>query len=335
MARRAGVSPMTVSRVLHDNPSVSDDNRRKVITAVEELGYRRNEVARSLRLGRAPDLVGLLVANLANPFYSAVALGVESTLSDHGIRVMVANTAEQVDHERKAIADLVSRRIDGIIVLPAGNEHTHLDPVRLETPIIFAASQPSGVDADAVLLDDFNGTRLATARLLAAGHRRIGFLGLPPAAWTGAERFRGFCAAFDEAGLEFDARYDRRPLRTVAAAEKATMDLLSQVDPPTALFCANNRLTIGAFRVLRARDQRVDLVGFDDFELADTLGIPLTIVAYDPMEIGRQAARLLLDRLGRGSDDRDAPPRRLVIPTTIIYYGQAVESHHPPSSEEN
>jgi LacI family transcriptional regulator len=324
VADHAGVSAMTVSRVLHGGAGVSERTRVRVLAAVEELGYHRNEVARSLRLGRNTGLIGLVVTNLGNPFYSQLALGVEEVLGGRGIRSVLGSTGDDVERERTMVADLVARRVDGMIVVPAGSDHSHLDPVRLRgAPVVLAARPPAGPPLDCVLVDDFAGARAATQRLVDAGHTRIGFLGLPPATWTGSERFRGFSAALDAAGLKLPDRYVRRAGREVGFAERATTELLGLRQPPTALFSANNRITIGAFRAIRAAGTGTALAGFDDFELADALGMPLTIVGYDAAEIGRQAARLLLDRLRPDSPDAvgpDEPPRRVIIPTHLVDY---------------
>lgn len=326
VAARAGVSPMTASRVLRDDPRVTEQTRERVLAAVDALGYRRNELARNLRLGRTSGLVGLVVTNLANPFYSQLALGVEAIASERGLKVMLGNTAEDVQRERRLVEEFASRRVDGLIVVPAGADHSHLTPARLgRLPVVLGARPPSNIAADCVLVDDFGGAREGTARLIAHGARRIGFLGLPLSAWTGSERFRGFSVALDEAGLTLDERYVRRNQRTIASAEAAALEVLSLDDPPDSFFCANSRNTLGAFRAISATGSRQALAGFDDFEMADVLGLPLIVVAYDPEELGRQAARLLLDRMDRDPGEADSPPRRVVIPTKVVEYGMAEE----------
>ncbi|HEY6738387.1 MAG TPA: LacI family DNA-binding transcriptional regulator, partial [Actinopolymorphaceae bacterium] len=307
--------------------------RDRVLVAVEELGYRRNEVARNLRLGGTSGLVGLVVTNLANPFYSQFALGVEAVVAQNGLQVVLANTGEDVERERRLVAELAARRVDGMIVVPAGSDHTHLDPQAPgAVPVVLGARPPSNVPLDCVLVDDFGGAREATAGLVAAGHSRIGFLGLPPSVWTSSERFRGFGVALEEAGVDLDERYVRLRQRTIPAAEEAATDLLRSRRPPTALFCANSRNTLGAFRAVSRLGTDTALAGFDDFELADVLGIPL-IVAYDPRELGRRAAELLVRRMGeqrQASTERGASgtsqappelsPQRIVVPTTVVRY---------------
>lgn len=322
VAARAQVSPMTVSRALREDVGVSAATRERVLAAVASLGYRPNEAARNLRLGRSDGLIGLVVTNLANPFYSQLALGLEAALAEQGMRVMLGNSGEDPARERQLVHDFASRRLDGIVVVPASHDHRHLAADQLGgMPVVLAASPPVKIGVDAVLLDDFGGTWEATRQLIAAGHRRIAFLGLPAATWTGSERYRGYCAALEEAGIPVDDRYSAHRQRDVAAAEQATGQLLELPDPPTAIFAANNRNTIGAYRAIRARGAEVTLAGFDDFELADLLGLPLTVVAYDPRELGREAAGLLGDRIAGLRRGQDLPPRRIVIPTKLVEYG--------------
>jgi len=175
--------------------------------------------------------------------------------------------------------------------------------------------------ADAVMLDDFGGTWEATHHLIEARHRKMAFLGLQASTWTGSERFRGYCAALEEAGIPLDERIDSRQHHDVAAAERATLEMLDQEDPPTAVFAANNRNTIGAYRAIRERRSSIALAGFDDFELADMLALPLTVVKYDPQELGRRAAELLCDRINNPQPQAEPAARRIIIPTKLVEYG--------------
>lgn len=327
VAQLAQVSPMTVSRTLRDDLGVSAATRARVIDAITELGYRPNEAARSLRLGRSSGLIGLVVTNLANPFYSQLTLGVEAVATEHGMRVLLGNSGEDPARERQLVHDFASHRVDGLIVIPCRSDHSHLDPKHLGgLPVVLAASPPVKIDVDSVLLDDFAGTWEAVRQVIAQGHRRIAFLGLPPSTWTGSERFRGYCAALEDAGLPTEDRYVSRPPSDVAASELAACALLDAPDPPTAIFTANNRYTIGAYRAIRNRGTATALAGFDDFELVDALAMPLTVVAYDPREMGVAAARLLRDRL-HNAEGRRAPARRMVIATRIVSYPAPADLH--------
>jgi LacI family transcriptional regulator, galactose operon repressor len=322
VASHARVSPMTVSRALRDDPRVTAATKARVLDAVDALGYRRNEVARNLRLGRSHSLLGLIVTNLANPFYSQLALGVEAVAAENGMRVILGNSGENPQREHELAHDFASRRIDGIIAVPTGNHHRHLEPARLGgMPVVLTACPGAKIGVDSVLLDDFGGTWAAIVKLIERGHTRIGFLGPAASTWTGSERFRGFCAALEEAGLSVEDRYVSRNNLDVMSAEQAAAKLLDQPDPPTALFAANNRNTTGAYRAIRERRAATSLAGFDDFELADMLSLPLIVVKYDPRELGRKAAALLCERIADPQHTRAIGPRQVVIPTSVVEYG--------------
>jgi LacI family transcriptional regulator len=313
---------MTVSRALRDDPRVSSTTRARVLDAVDALGYRRNEVARSLRLGTSHRLLGLIVTNLANPFYSQLALGVEAVAAENDMQVILGNSGEDRQREHELAYDFALRRLDGIIAVPTGNHHGHLQPANLGgMPVVLTASPGAKIGVDSVLLDDFGGTWAAIVKLIERGHTRIGFLGPAASTWTGSERFRGFCAALEEAGLSVEDRYVSRNHLDVASAERAAAKLLDQPDPPTALFAANNRNTIGAYRAVRARHAAISLAGFDDFELADMLSLPLIVVRYDPRELGRNAATLLCERIKDPQHTQAIAPRQVVIPTSVVEYG--------------
>lgn len=326
VATHAGVSPMTVSRTLRGDPAVSPDNRQRVLDAVTTLGYRRNEAARSLRSGRSHGIIGLVITNLANPFYSQLALGVEQFAATHGQQVLIGNTAENVDRERELLADFAARRIDGAVVVPASRDHRHLRPAQLHgMPVVLAATPPRHATLDYVLVDDFGGARKLTEQLIAGGHRRIGFLGLPAHLWTGTERRRGFTDAMNSAGLPTPAELMDHHVGDIATAQQVTARLLTLARPPTALFAANNRNTMGAYRAIRQRGTATDLVGFDDVEFADLIDQPLTVAAYDPIDVGSSAAALLYDRV-------TAPGRRrargITIPVHLRHYQVSRERAH-------
>jgi LacI family transcriptional regulator len=319
VAAHAAVSPMTVSRTLRGDPRVSPEMRARVLASVETLRYRRNDLARGLRTGRSSGLLGLVVTNLSNPFYSELALGVESLASAHDMRVVIGNTGGDLDRERQLVDDMASRRVDGIIVVPAGNDHAHLEPAGLHgLPVVLATRPPSGLDVDCVVVDDFGGSRRATAALIAQGHRRIGFLGLGRSLWTGAERLRGHCAALEEVGLSVEDALLRSVTPDRGAAEAVALELLGAPHPPTALFAANNRNTVGAYRAIAETGSRAALAGFDDVPLADLFAAPISVVTYDTGEVGRRAAELLLDRIA----DENPPthPRMVTIATTLKDY---------------
>jgi LacI family transcriptional regulator len=318
VAQAAGVSLKTVSRVVNGEPGVGASTAERVTEAIAGLGFSRNDLARSLRSARASATLGLIIEDLANPFYSTIARAVEEVARRRGYVVITASSEESGERERELMATLLSRRVEGLLLVPAARDHAYLRPeLAMGVQVVFLDRPPAGLTADAVLLDNAGGARAGVEHLLAQGHRRIGLIGDPPELYTLAERVKGYRAALESWGLAFDEGLLRLGAHDVAQAERSTRDLLRLPDPPTALFTANNRVSVGALRALKAEAARVALVGFDDFELADMLPLPVTVVRHDPAEMGRRAAELLFARL----DGDGGPPQTIVMETELVVRG--------------
>lgn len=318
VAEAANVSLKTVSRVVNDEPGVHPATAARVRQAIAELGFRRNDMARALRQGQVSRTIGLVIEDVSNPFYSAISRGVEDVARLHGVLVIAGSSDEDPERERNLLRLLCERRVDGLLIVPAGDDHGYLLPeLSHGTPAVFIDRPPGQIEADAVLLDNVGGARAATEHLLAQGHRRIGLVGDAPTIFTAAQRLEGFRDALLAHGLDVDESLIRLGPHDSAAAEAATRTLLSLPDPPTALLAGNNRNTIGALRAIATNGRRAALVGFDDFELAEMLSVPVSVVAYDSAELGRRAAELLFERLG--GDDR--PPQRVILPTNLVPRG--------------
>lgn len=315
---------MTVSRTLAGGANVRPDVQAKVLAAVRALGYFRNENARSLRPGQTSGLIGVAITNLGNPYYGNFALGVEEVAAEYGRRILLGNTGEDPDRERQLVADFLGRQVEGLILVPAAEDTGHLRPERLgAVPLVLASRRAEGVAADTVLLDDVGGSARAVTALIEAGHTRVGFLGNNRSVFTGERRHQGYRDALATAGLPHDPALVHRDQQDPESAIAATRALLDLADPPTAVFCANNRNSIGALREFGRRIQEgtpastlPHLTGFDDFELAELMPVPVTVVDHDARELGRQAARLLLERL-----DGEAPPaepRTVEMPVRLV-----------------
>jgi LacI family transcriptional regulator len=318
VARAARVSLKTVSRVVNREPGVAQGTAERVEEAIADLGFRRNDLARALRQGQVSRTLGLVIEDVANPFYSAIARGVEEVTRARGLLVIAGSSDEDPERERTLVRLLCERRVDGLVVVPAGNDHAYLLPeLRLGTPIVFLDRPPGNVDADAILLDNVGGARAAVLHLLERGHRRIAMIADAPRIFTAVERLRGYREALAEHGLPVDGSLVRLGPHDVSGAEAAARDLLGGPDPPTAIFAGNNRMTLGVLRALAGDGRATALVGFDDVELGELLRVPVTVVAYDAAELGRQGAELVCRRL----EGEAGPPERRVLPTELVVRG--------------
>jgi LacI family transcriptional regulator len=321
VATLAGVSLATVSRVINAEGSVRPDLAQRVHEAVSLLGYRRDLAATNLRRAdRQSASIGLVFDDVANPFHAAVLRGVETVARTRGVLPLVGSSDEDADRERELAEAFLSRRVDGLIVVPAGGDHSYLRADRdAGVALVFVDRPPAFIDADCVLSDNAGGALAATEHLIAAGHRRIGFLGDESRIFTATERLRGYREALAQHRIAFGGELVRMELHDSAAASAAVAELLDLGDPPTALFTAQNLITIGAVERLRALElhHSVALVGFDDLPLADAVEPGLTVVAQDAAQLGRLTAELLFARL----DGEAGPTRQVVVPTTLIERG--------------
>jgi LacI family transcriptional regulator len=318
VAAAAGVSLKTVSRVVNAERGVTPETAARVREAIERLGFRRNDVARALRRGQRFRMLGLVIEDVANPFYSAIARGVEEATRERGQLLITGSSDEDPIRERELALLFCERRVDGLLVVPAGDDHRYLLPERRAgMQVVFIDRPPGKIDADAVLLDNAGGARAAAEHLLGRGHRRIAMVVDEMAIFTQRERWRGFCDALAAAGQTVDDTLVRFGVHDSATAEQVTAELLSFPGPPTAIFAANNRIVIGVLRALAAHGSDLEVVGFDDLELAELLARPPTTVSYDPADLGRKAAGLLAGRL----EGDDGPAQRVILPTALVVRG--------------
>jgi LacI family transcriptional regulator len=319
VAALAGVSLKTVSRVVNREPGVSDDLRERVERAVERLDYTHNLTASNLRRSHGrTGVVGALVQDVSNSFSVALLRSLEDAARERQCVVLAASIDEETDRERALVADLVARRVDGLILMPSTLEQSYLAAeVRAGLPTVFVDRPPRGVDADSVLVDNRRGAKEAVMHLLAHGHTRVAVLVDLVSIPTAAARLRGYQAALKAAGVRPDPDLVVTGLRTAEEAKDALMAMMGRPDPPTAVFACRNILSIGAIRALRdlGLSHEIALVGFDDFPLADLMTPSLTVIRQNVREIGRQAAELLFSRI----EGDTSPPRQIMsIPTLVV-----------------
>jgi LacI family transcriptional regulator len=320
VAALAGVGLKTVSRVVNGEGRVSRETRARVEAAIAQVGYRRNEVARSMRnmrSGQRTDDVGLMLGDLTNPFFAAVASAVIAEARGRGYAVVLASADEDPQAERGAIDGLLGRQVAGLLLVPGGRDYSYLkSEIDHGTPVVFVDRPGGGLEADEVVLDNTAGARMAVTHLSAYGHRRIGAI-VAPSRWATTQRLRGFRDAMRAEVGAVDAGLIRRlSTGSVAEAERAGRELLAVADPPTAIFATTGFMTQGLLRALGPR-RDVAVVGFDDFPMADMLPVPITVVAGDPTALGTVAAQTLFARI----DGWAGPQTRRVIRPTLLPRG--------------
>ncbi|WP_309104406.1 LacI family DNA-binding transcriptional regulator [Microbacterium sp.] len=328
VARLAGVSSKTVSRVYAHRDLVSPDTVERVLSAAKRLRFRPNPLARTLRRGGATHTFGFVMGDLGNPFYYKVAAGIEEELSRNGYALVVATTDDTPEGEELVADTLLAQRIGALLLVPVSADQSYLEGERqLGTPVIAIDRPARNLLADSIVLANHHGAFDATSRLLARGHRRIAYVCNPATVYTQTERVRGYRDAMAAHGIRdtsaLESLVDDRSVR----AEHVVGALLDRPDPPTAIVTGNNRMTIGALRAFRARPQRDEpaLIGFDDFDTADVLGV--TVVTYDPVELGRIAAKLAVERVGEPTGFT----RQLELPTWIVERGTG---ERPPATDQ-
>jgi LacI family transcriptional regulator len=319
VAALAGVSVKTVSRALNNEPYVRQDTAERVWTAAAQLGFRVNALARELRSAAASTAVGMLIGDLANPFWSGIARGAEKELSRHGFLLITASTDEDSRLEWSLTKAMLDRRVRALLVVPTSGDHSYLDAERRQgLTVVFIDRPPSHLLADVIVLDNAGGARAATEHLLRNGHRRIAVIGDAPRLYTHRERLAGFRDAMERAGVAVSESYLRLESHNAETAELDAFQLMAMPIPPTALFTMNNWNTTGALRVLKDwphEKLQPALIGFDDLELGDVVNV--SVIEHDPEEMGRLAA---VTALARMSGD-DGPPRSVVMPTRLIARG--------------
>ena len=322
VARLAGVHPGTASRALNEETRslVKEETLRRVLDAAEELSYRPNPIARSLRTSRS-FTAGVIIPDITNPLFPPIVRGIEDTLNRVGYTALVANTDNDPARERGAVDALRARQVDGFIAASARTQDPALEEL-IDSGVPLALVNRRFLDGriPAAAVDDRDGAHLAVEHLVSLGHTRIAHLGAPQTISTGSERLKGFLEAMKTVGLEVDDDLVLlgEALRDYEGA-RLCRELLSAGTPFTAIVAANDLMALGCFDALNERGlscpDDVSVVGFNDMPFAARFSPPLTTVRVPQYEMGVAAAELLLERIG----DAGAPPKeRLLAPSLVV-----------------
>jgi LacI family transcriptional regulator len=316
VAKKAGVAPMTVSRVINQSGYTSPDVRARVQAAVEELGYMPNSLARSLRIRRT-NTIALILTDITNPFFTTLARGVEDAASKAGYTVIFGNTDESEEKEKHYLDMILQKRVDGILLVPAGGSVLPVEHIRhYHTPVVVLDRRIPGEVVDVVRCDSEQGAYRLTRLLLDLGHRQIALLNGPAGVSTSEDRAVGYLRGMREAGLAPQLAYGSF---TVESGGAMTRKALKMQPCPTALIAGNNFIAIGALKAIRNAGLEVPddvaLVGFDDLPAAMIIEPFLTVADQPAYEMGCQAAELLFKRL---SGEQVDPPHEILLPINLI-----------------
>ena len=319
VASRAGVAPITVSRVINDSDYVSQATRKRVEAAIAELGYVPNMLGPSLRFKQTMTLA-LILTDITNPFWTTVARGVEDVAQSRGYSIILCNTDESEIKQEQYLDMLLRRRIDGILLVPVRSvPEPVLTIQQQDIPVVVLDRQIPGLEVDIVRADSEDGAYQLTKHLVSLGHRKITMLAGPQTVSTAVDRVAGFRRALTEAGLPDSAGPIYWGSFTIDSGREMAKLALSDTPNPTAFFAGNNFVAIGAVQALQEEGLRVPedmaLVTVDDIPPAFTIDPFLTVAAQPALEMGHQAARLLLDRV---TGSRDGECQHTVLPTQLI-----------------
>lgn len=316
VAELAGVSLKTASRAINGERYVAEQTRVRVLDAASTLGFQLNAMASLLKRGVTSNVVALITGDLANPFYSSIAKGVEREIRSHDLQLTIASSDESFKAEQAIVDEFLARQVRALIMVSTLESQEYLAPVIARgVNVVFLDRTAVGVQADSFVLDNYTGVRSAIEQLLSLGHRRIGYVGDFARLQTHQTRFSAFRDAMVEAGVDNWAEFAVEGAHDAASANRVVGGLLRRERPPTAIFTSNNQMTIGAVRAISMTAPQTALIGFDDFELSDVLGI--TTVSHNPMEMGRLAARAIL----AAQSNQKTEPRERVLPTRLVRRG--------------
>jgi LacI family transcriptional regulator len=321
VASRAGVSVATVSHVINESRFVAEDTKARVLAAIADLDYRRDGIARSLRRSHT-GTIGAIISDITNPFFADLVKGIDHVVHSlpNRVNVMLCNTEEDPDKERAYLDVLMEKRVDGLIVAPAGDNGPYFKSlVEQAFPLVFVDRSLAGINADSVEVDNCGASDRAIRHLIDQGHRRIAVLKATLQANSIDNRLTGYEQAMADAGLEVLSELVVECASDVISAQAGGSKLLDLDPLPDAVFCTNNFMTLGMVRAIDARSlscpEDIAIVGFDDFAWADAFRPRITAVAQPSIEMGEEAARLLMSRIDK---TQIGPPVHKLLDTRLI-----------------
>jgi LacI family transcriptional regulator, galactose operon repressor len=320
VARKAGVSAMTVSRVVNGRDRVDSETRQRVEEAIQALDYVPNRIARGL-ISQKTRTIGIIVPDIVNPFFAPVVRGAESAARKAGYRILLCNSEGDLRLEREYIEDLVAHRVEGLLLAPASDRSRSsiLSLLRGGFPLVLIDRALPDADCDLIISDNAQGARRLIEHLIAIGHREIAHVSDAEDTSTGRERLQGYREALEAAGIPFQPELVIRTTVDRIGGYRAAQEILARDPLPTAIFAVNNMTAVGTMEALRERGLSVPkdmgLVCFDDVEHLAVLSPILTVIDQPAETFGSLGVQLLLERMTGKANSRS---RRVSLQTDLI-----------------
>ena len=317
VAKATGFSVNTVSRALNHKPDVNEETRKTIVEAATKMGYRPNKLARSLRSNKT-HTIGVIVADIANPYFGALVKGVEKEARKRRYSVILLNTDEDYERECEAIQVVLEERVDGIIISPTQKETgTVKNLLQLGIPFVLFGRRFSDLKTNYVVTDDVHGGFLATEHLISLGHRRIGMINGPIHISSAKERFQGYQEALERYGLKPDQPLVTAGAVTMEDGYEVAKSLLNKNPRPTAIFAFSDFVSFGVMKAIREAGLKVpediSVVGYDDNQFASCSETPLTTIHIPKEELGINAAKVLKEQF---VDNQ--PIKQVELPVDLI-----------------
>ncbi|MCP3942135.1 MAG: LacI family transcriptional regulator [Desulfobacteraceae bacterium] len=317
VARVAGVSTATVSRVLSNKPHVREQVRNHVLCVIKEMGYRPNHLARSLRTQKA-NILGLIVSDIQNPFFSQVSRAVEDTASQKGMSIFLCNTDEDPEKEDRYLKVMRDERVSGIIFSPTQKlSNNFIDIKNYGLPMVIIDRRVKAVEIDSIQVDNIKAAKMAVKHLINHGCKRIAAL-FGTGSTTGKDRHEGYIKALEEHDLQPKTELVKFVEAKKAEGYKAVKKLLNLPKPPDAIFTSNGLLSAGAFEALGQSSikipEEIALITFDETPWSTLVNPPLTVIAQPTYDIGKKAVQLLVKRI----QDPTCPFQQITLKSKLV-----------------
>lgn len=332
IARKAGVSSATISRVLNNSSYVKEETREKVLKVIEDMNYVPSAIARSLSK-RETSTIGIVVPDITNSYFGEIIKGISNIAETVDLNIILFNTNNDVKSELKALEEIKKHRLKGVIMTPGFGDTKFqgefIEAIKsINIPIVLVSADLNYINLSGVFVDDIMGGYLATKTLIENGHKKIGIITGIVSSSSAVNRLKGYKRALKENNISIDHEYIKEGKFNLDKAYELTKDFLKMENPPTAIIACSNRMTLGVIKALFQLKMRIPndiaLIGFNRIELMDIVGINLSYIEDSPIELGEASIRLLLDIFK--TKEYEYEVKRINIPPKLILRGSEKNS---------